>query len=398
MPPDLKLIGGVAELGAEAGAVAELSPIEIMHRMSQQWRVGATAAERAETLRILLKQGGASKSLLRMLEGEMGEKVLSMSPNRIPKAILKAAGGSRKQAHFTNLLKSLRKIKPGGATPEEIKSAYRTTLRAAQSLPASMQDAMKRMGPEGLFKAGPTSVARVYDIATKESGARRLLRWATKGDPGLSKLLAGGPTQNLDKGVRAQIDELEGMARNKLSERMGDAKGVVGKGKAAALSVKESAVSATKGLTVAEEGTLGKLTKAGAKGLGRGAKLARGLGGLGVVAGGGLLAHEAYDALYGKSKKARAALEASRRGGTASVSHELMYDMLDRRADLKARRAALGSEPELMQQIIKALGGSPNKALTNSEAGFGMNVGQQGPSDEEMSEMLDRLLGQMRGT
>ena len=67
MPPELKLVGSVAGAGAaEAMAGATLSPIEIMHRMSEQWLRGATAAEKADTLRVLLRHGNASKSLLRM--------------------------------------------------------------------------------------------------------------------------------------------------------------------------------------------------------------------------------------------------------------------------------------------------------------------------------------------
>jgi hypothetical protein len=189
------------------------------------------------------------------------------------------------------------------------------------------------------------------------------------------------------------------MAKAKLGEEIGAAKGVFGKAKAAVKGGAERAgeVLSPKGLTGAEEGVLGKLTKAGAKGLGRGAKLARGLGGVGAMITAPLLGYEAYDALVGKSKRARAAMEASRTGGTASPSMELMYDILDKRADLSARRAMLGRDPQLMQQIVQALGGNQSKTLTSSEVGTGIDRGPQGPSPSDMDGLLDQLLGEMRG-
>jgi hypothetical protein len=263
-------------------------------------------------------------------------------------------------------------------------------------LPAASLDALRRLGAAEVFKAGPTNVARVYDIATKESGARRLWRWATKGDPvlGGKKALGTGPITNLATDVRSQIDELEGMAKSKLSEEVGAAKGVFGKTKAAVGGVAERI--SPKGLSAAEEGTLGKLTKAGAKGLGKGARLARKMGG-GAALTVPLLAYEAYDSLVGKSKRARAAMEASRTGGTASPSMELMYDILDKRADLAARRAMLGRDPKLTQQIVQALSGPQNKTLTSSEVGTGIDRGRQGPSPGQMDELLNQLLGEMRG-
>lgn len=392
-----------AGMGAALGEAATLSPIKIMHRMSEQWLKGATKAEKAETLRVLLRHDRASASLLRMLEGEMGEKVIGMTPNKIPKAIMRAAGGAKKQAQFTSTLKMLQQIRPNGAKPSELRKVFGLTMRAAEQagMPAAHLDALKRMGPEQVFRAGPTNIARVYDIATRESYARRLLRWATKGDPTLTgkKWLGTGPTSNLAAGVRAQIGELEGMAKTKLSEEVQAAKGVFGKTGAAVKggAARVGEAIGGKGLTAAEEGIVGQLTKAGAKGLSRGAKLARGLGGLGTLVTAPLLAHEAYDSLVGKAKRARASLEASRRGGTASVSQELMYDILDKRADLSARRAMLAQDPQLMQQIVQALGGSQARTLTSSEAGFGVDSGPRGASPDEMDTLLTQLLGQMQG-
>lgn len=390
--------------GAGMAEAVTLSPIEIMHRMGDQWRVGASAAERAETLRVILQNDRASKSLLRKLEGKVGEEIIDMAPNKIPRTILESAGGAKRQAKFVQTLQMLRQVKPGGASPAEVKKLFGLVVRGAEQagVPAARIAALKAMGAEEVLKAGPANVLRVHDMATRESHLRRFLRWSTKGDPVLSgkKYLGTGPTQNLSVDVRSQLDELVGKQKTKLADEIAEAKGAFGKGKAAlkggAARVGE-AVS-PKGMTVAEEGILGKLTKAGAKGLSRGAKLARGAGGLGMVIGAPLIGHEVYDSLVGKSKRARAALEASRRGGTSSVSQELMYDILDKRADLSARRAMLAQDPQLMQQIVEVLGGSQTKTLTNSEAGFGVDAGGGGLSPDEMDEMLNRLLGQMRGS
>lgn len=402
---DLRIAGEVASsvAGASFSEAVALSPIEMMHQLSEQWLRGASTAERADTMRALLRHGGSSKSLLRMLEGEMGEKVLTMSSNRIPKAIMKAAGGARKQAQFTNTLSMLRQIKSTGASPADLKRLFGITMKAAveAGLPANSLDALRRMGPERVFRGGATNIARVYDIATKESSARKLLRWATKGDPRLSgkKFLGTGPTQNLAADVRAQIDELEGIAKSKLSEEVSAAKGAFGKTSAAVKggAARVGEAISPRGLTAAEEGTVGQLTKAGAKGLGRGAKLARSLGGVGTLLTVPLLGFEVYDSLVGKSKRARAMVEASRRDGTASVSQELMYDILDKRADLQARRAMLSRDPQLMQSIVQTLGGGGPNKLTTSEAGFGIDLGPQGTSPGEMDKLLNQLLGQMRG-
>lgn len=400
---------GTIPLAAEAAApvagaemAATLSPVEIMHRMGEQWLRGASAAERGETLRVLLRHGRASTSLLQMLEGGMAEKIVDLPQNKIPKAVLRAAGKPAKQAQLTQTLQFLRKMKKG-ASPADLRKVFGITMKAAEQagLPARFLDAMRKMGPERLFKAGPTNVARVYDIATRESAAHRLLRWATKGDPALTgkKWLGTGPIQGLAADVRKDIDDLIGGAKTKLADEVAAAEGVFGKTKAAARGVAGRAgeVVSPKGLTAAEEGTLGQLTRAGAKGLGRGAKFARAAGGAGALLTVPLLGYEAYDSLVGKSKRARAAMEASRTGGTASPSMELMYDILDKRADLAARRAMLGRDPKLMQGIVQALGGSQSKVLTDSEVGTGIDLGPQGPSPGEMDELLNQLLGEMRG-
>jgi hypothetical protein len=382
---------------------ATLSPVEIMHRMSEMWRNGATAAERGELLQVLLRNDRAPRSLLQMLEeGKYAaEKLVDMPQNKIPRAILRAAGKPRKQAQFTQLLQFLHKSRRP-ASPGDLRKIFGITMQAAKQagLPAASLDALRRLGAAEVFKAGPTNVARVYDIATRESGARRLWRWATKGDPvlGGKRALGTGPIQNLAADVRAQVDELEGMAKETMKEKVGAAKGVFGKTKAAVGGVgrKAGEVLSPKGLTEAETGTLGKLTKAGAKGLGRGARLARGMGG-GAALAVPYLAYEAYDSLVGKSKRARAAMEASRTGGTASPSMELMYDILDKRADLAARRAMLGRDPKLTQQIVQALAGPQNKILTSREVGTGIDRGRQGPSPGEMDALLNQLLGEMRG-
>lgn len=389
--------------GAAFAEAATISPIEMMHQLSEQWLRGASTAERADTMRALLRHGGSSKSLLRMLEGEMGEKVLTMAPNKIPKAIMRAAGGARKQAQFTNTLTMLRQIKSAGANAKDLTRLFGITMKAAEQagMPANALDALRRMGPERVFRGGATNIARVYDIATRESSARRLWRWATKGDPRLSgkKFLGTGPLQKLSDDVRASIDDLEGLAKSRLSEEVSAAKGVFGKTSAAVkggASRVGEAIS-PKGFTAAEEGIVGQLTKAGAKGLGRGAKAARALGGVGTLLTVPLLGFEAYDSLVGKSKRARAMVEASRRQGTASVSQELMYDILDKRADLQARRAMLARDPKLMQSIVQTLGGGGPNKLTTSEAGFGIDMGPQGTSPGDMDKLLNQLLGQMRG-
>ena len=396
--------GAARVVGAGAAEAVALSPLEILHRVGDPWLSRAPAAERAELLRAILQHYRAPKSLLRMLEGGMGERVVDMPANKIPKAILKAVGGHRKQAQFTELLGALKKGKADKAIASHAKQLFRIGIRAAEQagVPAAQIEALKAVGAEEVLRAGPANMLRVHDMATKESHMRRFLRWATRGDPVVSgkKYLGTGPSQNLAAEARAQLDELVGMEKTKLADEVAEAKGVFGKGKAAVKGVAARAGEAVspKGMTAAEEGMLGKLTKAGAKGLGRGARLARGMGSMGTVIGVPLIAHEVYDSLVGKSKRARAALEASRAGGTPSVSQELMYDVLDRQADIQARRAALAQNPQLMQQIVQALGGSQAKTLTSSEAGFGIDLGPQGPSPDEMDGMLDRLLGQMRGT
>lgn len=381
--------GEIAGMGMARGAT--LAPIEVMHRMSEQWFRGATISEKAETLRVWLRNDRASKALLGILEGEMGERVLTISPNKIPPHVMRAAGSPKKQAQFTSILKTLRTIKEGGLGEGERRKLFGLTMKAAKEagLPDDVQDAMKRLGPKELFRAGPTNVARVYNVATREPGARRLLRWAAK---------TSSP-RTIPADLMSQIDELEGMAKTRLTEEVAAAKGVFGKGKAAVggMASRVGEAVSPKGLTGAEEGVVGQLGKAGAKGLGKAARLGRKLMGAGTVLTVPILAYEAYDSLVGKSKKARAALEASRRGGTASVSQELMYDILDKRDDLQARRAMLARNPQLMQQVVQAMGGSQAKMLTSSEAGFGIDLGPQGTSPEDMDRMIDQLLGQMRG-
>jgi hypothetical protein len=330
------------------------------------------------------------------------EKLVDMPQNKIPRAILKAAGKPRKQAQFTELLRYLHKSKtpPSASTLGKI---FGITMQAAKQAGYTPDQlgALRSLGAAEVFKAGPTNVSRVYDIATKESKARGLWRWATKGDPvlGGKKALGTGPLTNLTTEARAQIDELTGMAKTTVEEEVAAAKGVFGKTKAAVTGVgrKAGEVLSPKGLTEAEGGILGKLTKAGAKGLGRGARAARAAGGLGAMITVPLLGYEVYDSLVGKSKRARAAMEASRTGGTASPSMELMYDILDKRADLSARRAMLGRDPQLTQQIVQALSGPQNKTLTSSEVGTGIDRGRQGPSPDEMDALLNQLLGEMRG-
>lgn len=403
MPPDLQIARGAAVAGASIAEAATLSPIEMMHQLSEQWLRGASPTEKAETLRAILRNNRASQSLLTMLEGEMGEKVLTMAPNKIPKALLKAAGGAKKQAQFTQTLAMMREFKAAGPSKADLRRLFGLTMRAAEQsgMPARTLDALRRMGPERVFRSGATNIARVLDVATKESSARRLWRWATKGDPRLSgkKLLGTGPTHSLSVEIRTQIDELEGIAKSRLSDEVSAAKGAFGKGRAAVAggAARVGEAISPKGLTAAEEGIVGQLTKVGAKGLGRGAKIARKLGGVGTLFAIPFLGHELYESLVGKSKRARASLEASRRGGTASVGQELMFDILDKRADLEARRARLAQTPQLMQNIVQALSGPNSRKLTTSEAGFGVDLGQQGVSPGQMDKLINELLGQMRG-
>lgn len=403
MPPDLRLAGGASVAGATLAEAATLSPAEMMHQLSEVWLRGGSPSEKANLLRVILKNDRASASLLRMLEGPMGERVLSMAPNKIPRAILKAAGNAKKQAQFTSTLAMLRQINPGGASKQDLKKLFGLTMRAAKQLgmPASHLGALERMGAERVFRSGATNITRVFDIATKESAARRLLRWATKGSSTLSgkKFLGTGPIHTLAADVRAQLDELTDAAKSTLSEEVSAAKGAFGK-TGAAIKGGASRVSeaiSPKGFTAAEEGIVGQLTKAGAKGLGRGAKIARKLGGAGTLLAVPLLGKELYDSFVGKSKKARAMLEASRRGGTASVGQELMFDILDKRADLEARRARLAQTPQLMQNIVQALSGPNSRQLTTSEAGFGVDQGQPDVSPGQMDKLINELLGQMRG-
>lgn len=399
-------VGAAKTPGVAGAAFAEavtISPIEMMNQLSERWFTGATKPQRADMLRLLLKNGGASKNLMAKLEGDMAEKVLSMPPNKIPKTILNAAGGSRKQAQFTILLRELRQIKSTGPSKQFLARMFKTNMKAAKQagFTAAQLDVLKRMGPERVFHHGSTSIARVYDIATQESKARKLLRWATRGSPHLEgkKFLGTGPSRNLVTEIRAQLDEIEGLAKSKLSDEVSAAKGVFGK-TGAAIKGGASRVGEAinpKGFSAAEESIVGSLGKVGAKGLGKAAKLARGLGGMGTLLAVPLLGFEAYDSLVGKSKRARAMVEASRQGGTASVSQELMYDILDKRADLQARRAMLAQNPKLMQSIVQTLGGQSQSRLTTSEAGFGIDMGPQGTSPGDMNKMLDRLLSQMRG-
>jgi hypothetical protein len=392
---DLKIAPGsvpVAGLGMAAeGAV--LSPIEIMHRLSEQWLNGASAGERAETLRVLLKNDRFSASLLRMMEGELGEKIVDMPLNKIPKAVMKAAGNPKKQAQFTQYLRMMRGFK-NGASPNDLRKTFGLAMRAAKQsgMSPQMLDALKRTGPKGLFTKGPTNVARVYDAAIRDPFARKLMRWATGG-------AVGGTLKGLSENLRTQIGGLEGIAQSKLSEEVGAAEGAFGKTKAGARGVGKRAIAALspEGASAADEGILGGLKKAGAKGVGKGARLLRKAGSFGTVAGGAALGYELYDSLVGKSKRARAALEASRRGGTVSVSQELMYDILDKKADLSARRAMLARDPELMQQITQAMGSTQSRTLTRSEVGYGVDQGQQGTSPGDMDKLMEQLLGQMRG-
>lgn len=396
--------GAAGAAGAGAIGGTTLSPLEVLLRVGDPWLSQASAAERAELLRVILRNDRFPETLLYHLEGAKGEAIVDMVPNEIPKTVLKSAGGHRKQAKFTETLKMLRG-KSEKATVGEVRRLFGLMVRAAEQggVPpdqvAALKAVAKKYGPEAVLSAGPANMVRVHDMATRESHFRKFLRFVAGKDPVAGKVARIGVGQSLAADARTQLDELLGMEKTKIAEKVAEAKGVFGKGKAAAKAAAARAgeVISPKGMTAAEEGMLGKLTKAGAKGLGRGARLARGMGGLGTVIGVPLIAHEVYDSLVGKSKRARAALEASRAGGTPSVSQELMYDILDRHADIQARRAALAQNPQLMQQIVQALGGSQTKMLTSSEAGFGIDLGPQGPSPDEMDSMLDRLLGQMRG-
>ncbi len=401
--PLAEAAGAAPAAVAGAEMAATLSPIEFMHRMGEQWRNGATAAERGETLQIVLRNERFPKSLLQMLEeGKYAaEKLVDMPQNKIPRAILRAAGKPRKQAQFTQLVQYFHKNRTP-PSPGDLRKVFGLTIQAAKKAgyTPNQLGALRSLGAAEVFKIGPTNVSRVYDIATKESGARRLLRWAAKGDPVLSgkRFLGTGPLTNFTADVRKQLDDVTGMAKQTVEEEVAAVKGTFGKAKAAVKGMgrKAGEVLSPKGLTEAEGGVLGKLTKAGAKGLGRGARLARGMGG-GAALTVPWLAYEAYDSLVGKSKRARAAMEASRTGGTASPSMELMYDILDKRADLAARRAMLGRDPKLTQQIVQALSGPQNKTLTSSEVGTGIDRGRQGPSPDQMDELLNQLLGEMRG-
>lgn len=396
---DLKIdFGSVPVAGLDMGVglaaeAATLTPMEIMHRLSEQWLNGASAGERAETLRVLLKNDRFSASLLRMIDGELGEKIVDMPLNKIPKAVMKAAGNAKKQAQFTQYLRMMKGFKKG-ASPSDLRKTFGLAMRAAKQSGMSppILDALKRMGPEGLFKRGPTNVVRVYDAATRDPFARRLLRWSTGGD-------FGGPMKGLSENLRTQIEGLEGIAKSTLSEEVEAAKGAFGKTKAGVKGVGKRAIAALspEGASAADAEVLGELTKKGAKGLGKGARLLRKAGSFGAVVGGAAIGYELYDSLVGKSKRARAALEASRRGGTVSVSQELMYDILDKKADLQARRAMLARDPALMQQITQAMGGTQSRTLTGSEVGYGVDQGQQGTSPGDMDKLMEQLLGQMRG-
>lgn len=402
-PVDLEAIplAGIAGQAAQAestAAAAFLSSMEIVNQTGERWIQGATNAEKAELLRAWLRRSGGSRSLLQMLEGGSGERIMGLAANRIPKRMLEAAGSARSQAVFTRLHTMLRQISEKGASAKDLKWMFNRTLKEAANagLAEDSIDALRRMGPERVYKSGAVSIARVYDTLTKEPLMRRFMRGVTKGDPRLTgkKFLGTDPTRNLASDVRAQLDELEGMTRAGVAEEVAGAKGVVGKTRAGARALAAGPAEAA----AADVGIGKQLRQVGAKGLGRGARALRAAGGGAAMLAVPLVGYELYDSLVGKSKRARAMLDASRSGGTASVSKELMYDILDKRADLEARRAQLAQDPQLMQQIVTAIGGQQAKTLTKSEAGFGIDLGPQGMPPDQMNTMLDRLLGQMRGS
>lgn len=393
------------EMATPAATKGFVDSMSLVQRTGDQWFRGATEAERAETFRAWVKRSGGTKSLMQMLEGESGEKILRATPNKIPRSVLAAAGGARSKATFTRLHQMMRQVKQGGASPANVKWLFNLSLKegAKAGLTANTLDAMRRMGPERLYRRGAVNVARVYDKLTQDSAARKLMRWGLGGGgakAGKAGSWAAGPGQNLTKDVRAQLDAMDSMAKEAgVSERVGQAKGVVGKTKAGVSAVAGKAKGLLKGAApvAGEAGIAAELGAVGAKGLGALSKVGRVAGSVGGLVGGAFIAKDVYDAMIGKSKRARAMMDASREGATPSVSRELMLDILDKRADLQARRAQLAQNPDIMQSMLQAIGGNRPKTLTGSEAGFGVDAGPAGMSPDEMEERLNQVLGQMRG-
>lgn len=401
-------MAGVEMAAPAVSAASEgfVDSMTLVQRTGDQWFRGATEAERVETFRAWVKRSGGSKSLMQMLEGESGERILRATPNKIPRAVLAAAGGPRSTATFTRLHQMMRQVKSGGASPKNVEWLFNLSLKEGKKagLTANTLDAMRRMGPERLYRRGAVNVARVYDKLTQDSAARKLLRWGMGGGAaakaGGSGSLGAGLSQNLTKDIRSQLDAMDAVAKEAgIGERIGAAEGVVGKTKAGARAVVGKAKGALRGAApvAGEAGIASELGAAGAKGLGKLSKLGRAAGSVGGVLGGAFLAKDVYDSLIGKSKRARAMRDASREGATPSVSRELMLDILDKRADLQARRAQLAQNPDIMQSMVQAIGGNRPKTLTGSEAGFGVDAGPSAMSPDEMEERLNQVLGQMRG-
>ncbi len=400
-------LAGVDLAAPAVSAASEgfMDSMSLVQRTGDQWFRGATEAERAETFRAWVKRSGGSKSLLQMLEGESGEKLLRSSPNKIPRAVLAAAGSARSKATFSRLHQMMRNVKAGGASPKEVQRLFELSLKEGQKagFSANTLDAMRRMGPERVYRRGAVNVARVYDKLTKDSAARRLLRWGLGGagaKAGKVGAWMAGEGQNLTKDVRAQLDAMDSVAKEAgVKERIGQAKGVVGKTKAGVSAVTGKARGLLKGAApiAGEAGIAAELGAVGAKGVGALSKLGRAAGSVGGLVGGAFIAKDMYDSLIGKSKRARAMMDAAREGATPSVSRELMLDILDKRADLQARRAQLAQNPDIMQSMMQAIGGNRPKTLTGSEAGFGVDTGPSGMSADEMEERLNQVLGQMRG-
>ncbi len=401
-------MAGVEMAAPAVSAASEgfVDSMGLVQRTGDQWLRGATDAERAETFRAWVKRSGGSKSLLQMLEGESGERILRAAPNKIPRSVLAAAGSARSKTTFTRLHQMMRNVKTGGASPSEVKHLFDLSLKEATKAGFSPNtiDAMRRMGPEAVYRRGAVNVARVYDKLTKDSAARRLLRWGLRGagkDSGKVGAWMAGEGQNLTKDIRSTLDGMDAVAKDAgISERVGQAKGIVGKTKTAIGATAGKAGKLVKGLGGApiagEAGIAAELGKVGAKGLGLASKAARAAGGVGGAVTGGLLLKDAYDALIGKSKRAHAMKDSALQGTTPSVSRELMLDILDQRADLQARRAQLGRNPAIRQSMMKAIGAGRPKTLTGSEAGFGVDTEPEMDA-EEMEERLNQLLGQMRG-
>lgn len=402
--------GGVAQAPgslAPAGLahLDEALPFRVMEKLGGSWLSAAPLEERFDTLLELLRVRGHSDEFIEAVQRQ-GPKLLKMPQTKIPASLVKMAGSAGKRASFTQSLELTRMYR-GGVPTKVVEAQWKRAIEIAKGgLKPRYVEALRKSGPSMMGRFSAAQVLATYEESMKSPGLVRVWRkYFGKGT------FPGGAPDSLPEAAKTAWTETLGTAPRtpQKFEPLPEGAGRAARGyRAAEEGVEKVRGKLQPGELPVQKEVLKGLRGAKVKGVGRLAKAARGMRGLGPVAVGGFVAWDLYNNLVGRQKAARSALDAYNAGqGRSNMSMEIIREVLEKREAIDGRKALLLQDPNMSQQVIQALseisGGGRGRAgggLARGEVGLGTAAQTRGGpklSGAQMDALLDRLMMQLEG-